>query len=109
MEEENQNRMNLEDMINLRHWALKRKRRSFGEILKKKPLFKSASFRVIEENREEIKLLKTFRTNLKNERRAKRKDDVKDLDKIIEENKKTQLTERSNFNETLKLYIVIIK
>ena len=102
MEQENQNRMHMEDMVNLRHWAYKRKRRSFGELLKKKALFRSGSFRVLEENREEIKLLKAFRINLKNER-TKRKE-VAELDTIVEENKNSQKTEMYNINENLKLF-----
>ena len=52
----------------LRKWVSQRKRRSHEDIKQKEKVTRSGSFRVLEENREEIKLLKVFRTNLKKEK-----------------------------------------
>lgn len=58
---ENNKRIDVEDLKELRNWALKRKRRSSTFIIKEKQFKRSNSFRIIEKNREEIKLLKVFR------------------------------------------------
>jgi len=83
-------------MQSLRKWVTSRKRRSYGELRKSKNFTRSGSFRVLEENREEIKLLNAFRINLKKERSKRRIFDDSD------ETKEETNLESHNSNESLK-------
>ena len=91
--------MGVEDMKNLRNWAYKRKRRSYIEPRDNTPLARKGSFQVLEENREEIKLLKAFRINLKNEHKKRKEIENNENDNDNEINERNN---NNNVNDYLK-------
>ena len=97
LEQENQSRITLNDLKALRFWVDKRKRRSVEPGYKLSKNGRSGSFSVFEENREEIKLLKAFRSNFKDEHIQRKI--IEDLKKVNEE---IEFEEDNTLNAVLK-------